>query len=97
MEDVVAAAHRIEKILEEQTDTKMERLVSTMQDQIRHLKKEPRPRLWPPWPLFPPQPQQPLQPLNRLLPPKPHLPLLHATSTTTMGMKWTFPVFLTAE
>ena len=40
MEDVVAAARRIEKILEEQTGTKMERLVSTMQDQIRLLKKD---------------------------------------------------------
>ena len=40
MEDVVAAARQIEKILEEQTDTKMERLVSTMQDQIRLLKKD---------------------------------------------------------
>ena len=40
MEDVVAAACRIEKILEEQTDTKMECLVSTMQDQIRLLKKD---------------------------------------------------------
>ena len=40
MEDVVAAARRIEKILEEQTDTKIERLVSTMQDQIRLLKKD---------------------------------------------------------
>ena len=40
MEDVVAAARRIEKILEEQTDTKMERLVSTMQDQIWILKKD---------------------------------------------------------
>ena len=40
MEDVVAAARRIEKILEEQTDSKMERLVSTMQDQIRLLKKD---------------------------------------------------------
>ena len=40
MEDVVAAARRIEKILEEQTDTKMERLVNTMQDQIRILKKD---------------------------------------------------------
>ena len=40
MEDVVAAARRIEKILEEQTDSKMERLVSTMQDQIRILKKD---------------------------------------------------------
>ena len=39
LEDVVAAAHRIEKILEEQTDSKMERLVSAMQDQIRLLKK----------------------------------------------------------
>ena len=39
MEDVIAAARRIEKILEEQTDTKMEHLVSTMQDQIRLLKK----------------------------------------------------------
>ena len=40
MEDVVAATRRIEKILEEQTDPKMERLVSTMQDQIRILKKD---------------------------------------------------------
>ena len=40
MEDVVAATHRIEKILEEQTDTKMERLVNTMQDQIWILKKD---------------------------------------------------------
>ena len=40
MEDVVAAARRIEKILEEHTDTKMERLVGTMQDQIRLLKKD---------------------------------------------------------
>ena len=40
MEDVVAAARRIEKILEEQTDSKMERLISTMQDQIRLLKKD---------------------------------------------------------
>ena len=40
MENVVAAARRIEKILEEQTDTKMERLVSTMQDQIQLLKKD---------------------------------------------------------
>ena len=40
MEEVVTAARRIEKILEEQTDTKMERLVNTMQDQIRILKKD---------------------------------------------------------
>ena len=40
MEDVVAAARRIEKILEEQMDSKMERLISTMQDQIRLLKKD---------------------------------------------------------
>ena len=40
MEDIVAAARRIEKILEEQTNTKMECLVSTMQDQIRFLKKD---------------------------------------------------------
>ena len=40
MEDVIAATRRIEKILEEQTDTKMERLVSTMQDQIQLLKKD---------------------------------------------------------
>ena len=39
MEDVVAAARRIVKILEEQTDSKMECLVSTMQDQIWILKK----------------------------------------------------------
>ena len=40
MEDVVAAARRIEKILEEQTDSKMEHLISTMQDQIRLHKKD---------------------------------------------------------
>ena len=40
MEEVVAAARRIEKILEEQTDSKMERLVNSMQDQIRILKKD---------------------------------------------------------
>ena len=40
MEDVVAAARRIEKILDEQTNTKMERLVSTMQEQIRLLKED---------------------------------------------------------
>ena len=40
MKDVIAAARRIEKILEEQTDSKMERLVNTMQDQIRILKKD---------------------------------------------------------
>ena len=40
MEDVVAATSRIEKILDEQTDTKMEHLVSTMPDQIRLLKKD---------------------------------------------------------
>ena len=40
MEDVVAATRRIKKILEEQTDSKMERLVNSMQDQIRILKKD---------------------------------------------------------
>ena len=40
MEEVVATARRIEKILEEQTDSKMERLISTMQDQVRLLKKD---------------------------------------------------------
>ena len=40
MEEVVAAARRIEKILEEQMDSKMERLVNSMQDQIRILKKD---------------------------------------------------------
>ena len=40
MEEVAAAARRIEKILEEQTDSKMERLVNSMQDQIRILKKD---------------------------------------------------------
>ena len=95
----------IEKILKEQTDTKMERLVSTMQDQIRLLKKylkEANEQIAAHGTAAPPVAamvtvQQPLQPLNRLLPPKPHLPLLHATSTTTMGMNWTFLVFLTAE
>ena len=40
MEEVVAAARQIEKILEEQTDSKMERLVNSMQDHIRILKKD---------------------------------------------------------
>ena len=40
MEEVVAAARRIEKILGEQTDAKMECLVSTMQEQIQILKKD---------------------------------------------------------
>ena len=40
MLEVVAAARRIEKILEEQTDSKMKRLISTMQDQIRLLTKD---------------------------------------------------------
>ena len=40
LEDVVAVARRIEKVLEEQTDSKMERLTSSMQDQIRLLKKD---------------------------------------------------------
>ena len=40
MEDVVAAARRIEKIFKEQNDTKMERLFSTLQDQIRLLRKD---------------------------------------------------------
>ena len=40
MLEVVAAARRIKKILEEQTDSKMKRLISTMQDQIRLLTKD---------------------------------------------------------
>ena len=40
LEDVVTAARRIEKILEEQMDSKMEHLISSMQDQIRLLKKD---------------------------------------------------------
>ena len=40
MEDVVAAARRIEKIIEEQAESKMERLISSMQDQIRFLRKD---------------------------------------------------------
>ena len=40
LEDVVAAARRIEKVLEEQADSKMERLIFAMQDQIRLLKKD---------------------------------------------------------
>ena len=42
MEDVVAATWRIEKILEEQSDSKVERLINTVQDQIRLLKKDLR-------------------------------------------------------
>ena len=40
MEDVVMAARQIEKILEEHTDSMMERLISSMQDQIMLLKKD---------------------------------------------------------
>ena len=40
LEDVVAPAKRVEKVLEEQTDSKMECLISSMQDQIRLLKKD---------------------------------------------------------
>ena len=40
IEDVVATARRIGKVLEEQTDFKMERLITAMQDQIRLLKKD---------------------------------------------------------
>ena len=40
MEDVVTAARRIEKILEEQNDSKMEQLILSMQDQIRILTKD---------------------------------------------------------
>ena len=40
LEDLVAAARRIENVLEKQTDSKMERLISSMQDQIRLLKKD---------------------------------------------------------
>ena len=94
MEEVVAAARRIEKILEEQTNTKMERLVSTMQDQIRILKKDLKEAneqitthkavapLSTPWPLSPPQP---LQPLNCLLP----LPLATSTRNTVKILRST--------
>ena len=40
MEDVVAAARRVEKTLEEQNDSKMEQLILSMQDQIRILTKD---------------------------------------------------------
>ena len=40
MEDVVAVARRIENVLEEQNDSKMERLITSMQDQIRILTKD---------------------------------------------------------
>ena len=40
LEDVVAATRRIEKILEEQMDSKTERLISARQDQIRLLKRD---------------------------------------------------------
>ena len=40
MEDVVAVARRIQKILEEQANSKMECLISSMQDQIRLTKKD---------------------------------------------------------
>ena len=40
MEEVVAAARRIEKILDKQADSKMEHLVNSMQEQIRVVKKD---------------------------------------------------------
>ena len=40
MEDVVAAARRIERILGEQNDSKMERLILSLHDQIRILTKD---------------------------------------------------------
>ena len=40
MEDVVATARWIEKVLEEQNDPKMERLITSMQEQIRILTKD---------------------------------------------------------
>ena len=40
MEEVVTAARRIENILEEQADSKMEHLVNSMQEQIRIVKKD---------------------------------------------------------
>ena len=42
MEDVIAAARRIEKILKELSHSKVERLINTMQDQIWILKKDLR-------------------------------------------------------
>ena len=40
MEEVVAAARRMERILGEQPDSKMEQLILSMQDQIRILTKD---------------------------------------------------------
>ena len=40
LEDMVAAARRIEKVFEEQNYSKMERLITAMQDQIRILTKD---------------------------------------------------------
>ena len=40
MEEVVAAVRRIERILEEQPDSKMEQIILSMQDQIRILTKD---------------------------------------------------------
>ena len=90
MEEVVAAARRIEKILEEQTDSKMEQLVNSMWDQIRILKKDLKEvneqiasykaaaQTAAAMAAIPPLPRQPL------LLPKPHLPFPHATSTMIM-------------
>ena len=62
MEDAVATARQIEKILEAQTDSKMERLISSMQDQIRLLKKDLILRM-------------PMNKLPHIKPPPPQLPL----------------------
>ena len=40
MEEVVATARRIERILEERTDSRMEQVIQSMQDQIRILTKD---------------------------------------------------------
>ena len=40
MEEVVAAARRIERILREQPDSKMEQIILSMQDQIQILTKD---------------------------------------------------------
>ena len=60
MEVVVAAARRIESILEEQADSKMEHQIYSMQDQIGTLRRTLRTPTTKYPPIKPPPPQLPL-------------------------------------
>ena len=103
MEEVVAAAKRIGKILEEQTDSKMEQLVDTMQCQIRTLKRDLKEANE----AIATHTATSTNTAAMAILPAPastvgaaaqaRLLLWHATSTTAMGIKWTVPAFLVAK